>query len=407
MDRSALAYLTSYAFSSLGNSVAAVVLPLVVLATTGSALDAGIVAAATAVPAVLAGLLMGGLIDRYNRRTMSVVTDLISAVAIAALPIVDLVSELSLGWFVLFGILGSFGDVPGLTARETLVPEVQRRSGLTFERIVGLREGVSAVTMMVGPAAAASLVVLLDGPGALWVTAGLALIAALTTLLIPADAGERSPSASVGSPRGSFAEMLAGVVWLTRGSPLILSVTLINLALVTVLVAFQGLVLPVHFTLLGQEGRLGLVLTCLAAGMLVGSVAYSVASARLGRRAWLIVALVGSLIGIGLIGALPGVGWILAGAAVLGLFAGILGALLGVVMIETIPDDLRGRVMSAQTALFTLSPAIGIFGAAVLIEYASLTTAARVAAGVWFCTVVIAMVIRPLRRIDVTHDITA
>jgi MFS family permease len=163
MDRSVLVYLTSYAFSSLGNSVAAVVLPLVVLTTTGSALDAGIVAAATAGPAVLAGLLMGGLIDRFDRRTMSIVTDLISAAAIAALPIVDLVTGLSLGWFVLFGILSSFGDVPGLTARETLVPGVQRRSGLSFERIVGLREGVSAVTMMVGPAVAASLVFLLDG----------------------------------------------------------------------------------------------------------------------------------------------------------------------------------------------------------------------------------------------------
>lgn len=407
MNRSALAYLTSYAFSSLGNSVAAVVLPLVVLATTGSALDAGIVAAATAVPAVLAGLLMGGLIDRYNRRTMSVVTDLVSAVAIAALPIVDLVSDLSLGWFVLLGILGSFGDVPGLTAREALVPGVQRRSGLTFERIIGLREGVSAVTMMVGPAAAASLVVLLDGPGALWVTAGLALVAALTTLLMPVEVGRLSPSPSASTPRGLLAEMLAGVVWLTRSSPLILSVTLVNLVLVTVLVAFQGLVLPVHFTLLGQEGRLGLVLTCLAAGMLVGAVTYAVVSAHLSRRAWLIVALVGSLVGVGLIGALPSVGWILAGAAVLGLFAGILGALLGVVMIETIPDDLRGRVMSAQTALFTLSPAIGILGAAVLVEYASLTTAGRVAAGVWLCAVVIAMVLRPLRRLDVTHDATA
>lgn len=405
MDRSVAVYLTSYAFSSLSNSVAAVVLPLVVLATTGSALDAGIVAAATAGPAVLAGLLMGGLIDRFNRRTMSIVTDLISAAAIAALPIVDLVTGLSLWWFVLFGIQSSFGDVPGLTARETLVPGVQRHSGTSFERIVGLRESVSAVTMMVGPAAAASLVVLLHGSGALWVTAGLSLVAALTTILLPKDIGRRTPAVPGFSPRSGLAEMVAGMVWLARGSSLVLSVTLVNLAMVTVLIALQGLILPVHFTQLGQEGRLGLVLSFLAAGMLFGSGAYAMASARLSRRAWLTVALVGSLIGIGAIGALPAVGWILGGASIFGLFAGILGALFGVVMIETIPDRLRGRVMSAQNALFTLSPAISILGAGVLIEYVSLTAAGAVAAGVWFAAVVIALVLRPLRHFDVSGEV--
>ena len=73
MNHVALAYLGSYGLSVLGNSVAAVVLPLVVL-QTGSALDAGIVAAATAVPAVLAGLFMGGVIDRVHRCSASVVT---------------------------------------------------------------------------------------------------------------------------------------------------------------------------------------------------------------------------------------------------------------------------------------------------------------------------------------------
>ncbi len=404
MDRSVLVYLSSYAFSSLGNSMAAVVLPLVVLTTTGSPLDAGIVAAATAGPAVLAGLLMGGLIDRYDRRTMSVVTDLVSAAAIAALPVVDLVTGLSLGWFVLFGILSSFGDVPGLTARETLVPGVQRRSGVRSERIVGLRESVAAVTMMVGPAVAASLVVLLGGPGALWVTAGLALVAALTTLLLPRDVGRVTPSEADHSPRRSGSEMVAGMVWLARRSPLVLSVTLVNLVMVTVLVALQGLVLPVHFTLLGQEGRLGLVLTCLAAGMLVGSGTYAMVSARLRRRVWLTLSLVGSVAGIGVIGALPGVGWILTGAALFGLFAGVLGALFGVVMIETIPDELRGRVMSAQNALMTVSPAVGILGAGVLVEYVSPAAAGAVAAGTWSVAVLVALLLRPLRRLDAARD---
>ena len=67
------AYLASYLLSLLGNSLAGIALPLIVLQVTGSALGAGAVAAATAVPAVFAGLLMGVVIDRINRRTSSVV----------------------------------------------------------------------------------------------------------------------------------------------------------------------------------------------------------------------------------------------------------------------------------------------------------------------------------------------
>src|SRR5690348_9054757 len=117
-----VAYLASYLLSLLGNSIAGVALPLIVLQVTGSVLGAGTVAAATAIPAVLAGLLMGVVIDRINRRTSSVVTDLISGASIAALPLIDVVSGLNLGWFILFGVLGSLGDVPGMTAREALLP---------------------------------------------------------------------------------------------------------------------------------------------------------------------------------------------------------------------------------------------------------------------------------------------
>nr|WP_218680760.1 hypothetical protein [Rhodococcus qingshengii] len=92
-------YLASYVLSLLGNSIAGIALPLIVLQTTGSAIGAGAVGAATAIPAVLAGLFMGVVIDRINRRTSSVITDLISAAAIAALPLVDMASGLNVGWF--------------------------------------------------------------------------------------------------------------------------------------------------------------------------------------------------------------------------------------------------------------------------------------------------------------------
>jgi len=171
MPLSAVAYLASFFLSLLGNAVAAVALPLIVLQTTGSALGAGVVAASTAIPAVLAGLFMGVVIDRINRRTSSVATDLVSAAAVAALPVVDAVSGLTIGWFVLLGVIGSLGDVPGMTAREALLPAVVRHSGVAADRLVGLREALGAVALLVGPAMAGTLMTVLEGATVLWITA--------------------------------------------------------------------------------------------------------------------------------------------------------------------------------------------------------------------------------------------
>lgn len=125
-----LRFALSSALSLLGNSVAAVVLPLVLLARTGDALAAGTLALVCAVPQMLVGLLGGALLDRVNRRNVSIVSDLVSAASVALLPIVDMVWGLSFGWFVALGLLGAIGDIPGMTARDTLLPAVVSRDGI-------------------------------------------------------------------------------------------------------------------------------------------------------------------------------------------------------------------------------------------------------------------------------------
>lgn len=395
-------YLASHVLSLLGNSIAGIALPLIVLSTTGSALGAGTVAAATAIPAVLAGLFMGVVIDRINRRTSSVVTDLISATSIAALPIVDLVSGLNLGWFVLFGIIGSLGDVPGMTAREALLPAIVRHGNLSAERLMGLRESLSAVAIFVGPAAAGTLMVLFDGSTVLWITAATSLLAALITLLIPkavgvlvADDGSRA-STPVGS---GWSQLRDGWRALFR-SPFLVATTALSLVSVFVLAGLQGLVLPVYFTLVDQPGLLGFVLSALALGMLVGGGAYAFAGTRGPRRAWFVIGMIGTTIGIGFISLLTSVWVVFAGAFVLGVASGLFGSLMGVLMIERIPEQLRGRIMGTQNALTTAAPSVGIMLAAVLTEYASVNAAALVLLGAWGCAFVYGLAARPLRTLE-------
>ncbi|WP_430787305.1 MFS transporter [Actinoplanes sp. G11-F43] len=399
MNRVPIAYLTSYVLSMLGNSIAGVALPLLVLQITGSALATGAVAVASALPAAVAGLIMGVVIDRINRRTASVLTDVVSALSVAALPLVDATAGLAVGWFVLFAVIGSFGDVPGLTAREAMIPGVVRAGRMSAERLLGLREALGALVMLAGPAAAGTLMAVLDGTTVLWITAGTSAAAAAVTMLIPRQAGE------IGAAPERI-RLRDGWHTLVR-SPFLRTTTLVSMSLILVISAFQALVLPVHFTLEGRPELLGFVLSALAVGLLVGGGTYAVLAGRGRRRTWFVTGLLIAVAGIGVLATLAEPWVVFAGAALVGLGNGLFGSLMGVLMVERIPDDVRGRVMGVQNSAITLAPAAGMGGAAILTENSGVGVAAAVLAVIWAVTGVIALWVRPLRDLERTDSFSA
>lgn len=394
-------YLASYTLSALGNSIAAIVLPLVVLQTTGSALAAGTVAAATIVPAVLAGMFMGVVIDRINRRTSSVVTDLVSAAAMGALPLVDMITGLSVGWFVLFGIIGAVGDVPGITAREALLPAIIRHGGLSAERITGAREALGAVAIIAGPAAAGFMVTAWHPTTALWVTAGTSLTAALLTLLVPRRVGRiDTVDTAVGArARRVWSQLREGWAELIHNE-FVLVTTILTSAAVVAMGGLQGIILPLHFTEIDRPGLLGLVLSGIAAGSLVGGGIYAVAGSRGSRRGWFVTGVLGSILGLAIMAPLVSVSVLFLGAVVLGFSGGLFGALVGVLSIERIPEVTRGRVLGIQNTFATAASPLGIFVAGALTQATNLRTALVVLAALWSLGLVVALCARSMRNLD-------
>lgn len=178
-------YLVSCALSLLGNSVAGVILPLVLLATTGDALATGTLALICALPQMLIGLAGGVLIDRFNRRSISVISDIMSAMSVALLPVVDMIWGLSFGWFIALGLLGAIGDIPGMTARDALLPAVCEYDKRNLQKFMGLTQSLDSLVVIVGPALAASLLTFTPGVNALWFTSAMSFGAALVTLTLP------------------------------------------------------------------------------------------------------------------------------------------------------------------------------------------------------------------------------
>ncbi len=398
-----IAYLASYVLSTLGNAIAAVALPLIILQTTGSAIGAGTVAAATALPALAGGILMGVVIDRVNRRTSSIVTDVISGLSIAALPLIDVITDLDIGWFILFGALGALGDIPGITARETLLPAIVRTSPLSSERLIGVRESLGAAAIVVGPAAGGVLTGVLGGSAVLWITAGLSLAAAAVTLLIPHAAGAvtkdlRHPRRNVVSEFGEGFSVLFRTPFLV----MLLAMTFVAGAVTS---AFGGLILPVYFTEADAPAALGLVLSALALGLLFGSGVYAtVARPGRGRRAWLGGGLSGAAVGIATMASLANFPTVVVGAFATGVASGLFTSVAGVLMLERIPDRVRGRVLSVQNAAVTVAPSIGIVVASILTETVSLQAAAVVAAATWTLMVLSVLVARPMRDLAPLPD---
>ncbi|MDT5126417.1 MAG: hypothetical protein QOH54_2061, partial [Mycobacterium sp.] len=115
-----------------GNGISLIAFPWLVLQRNGSALDASIVAMAGTLPLLVATLIAGAAVDYLGRRRVSMISDALSALSVAAVPVIALTFGAdAINVAVLGGLaaLGAFFDPAGMTARETMLPEAAKRAG--------------------------------------------------------------------------------------------------------------------------------------------------------------------------------------------------------------------------------------------------------------------------------------
>lgn len=381
-------YLVSKALSLTGNSIAGVVLPLVLLSRTGDVLAAGSLALICAVPQFFLGLAGGALLDRASRRRVSIASDLVSATSVALLPVVDATFGLSFGWFVALGLLGAVGDVPGMTARDALLPEVCERDGVDLQRFVGASQSMQALVSIVGPAVAALLMGWVGDVAVLWLTAALSASAALVTSTLPREvgmppaaregaAGAGTGAAAAGDPAsgagasgllGGLREVLVGGMRALFGTDRLLRCAmLLSLGISMVMGSFQGIVLPAHFTAAGQPQMVGFVVSSMGAGLLAGSVLYTALSARLSRRAWFVGSMAGMLASVVALGSLPSPLALLGTAALVGLFAGPASSLLSFFAYDRVDPASLGTAMGTLNALYLVVAPAGALAGSVLV----------------------------------------
>src|SRR5918999_921992 len=214
------------AVSLTGNAVAQLAIPWYVLVTTGSPALTGLAVFFSFLPTVLAAFFGGVIVDRVGFRTTSVVADLASAGAVAAIPLIHSTVGIELWQLMTLVFLGALLDAPGSTARVALFPDLVERAGMRMERATGIRAGIQQGALLGGGPLGGGLVASFGATNALWLNAASFVVsAALVAAAVPRVVREVD-SESPGRFLGDLAEGVR-FVW---GNRLIRAILLTVLA---------------------------------------------------------------------------------------------------------------------------------------------------------------------------------
>ncbi|MFC8717733.1 MFS transporter [Kitasatospora sp. NPDC057198] len=400
--------LAAMAVSLTGTRISVVALPWFVLATTGSATRTGLVAFCEMAPYVLVKAFTGPLVDRIGPRAVSWTTDLASATAAAAVPLLHAPGLLSFPLLLVLVALIGAARGPGDLAKEVMVPEAAERSRVPLERATGLSGVVQRLASTVGLAAGGALVAVLGPLTGLAVNAGcFALGSVIIRLALPRGTGhavEEAPSRTGEAEPGYWQRFGEGCTFL-RGEPLLLTV-IVMVGITNLLdAAFASVLVPVWARGSGNGpaaiGLMGSVMGAAAAG---GSLIAAMVAHRLRRRT---VVLAGFLLAGAprfLILAFDTPMWaVLAVFAISGFGTGFVNPVLGAVLVERVPRRMLGRVNALGDSLSWAGIPLGGLLAGAAVTAVGLVPVLLVGGSAYFLTTNLAGLRPEWRQMDRTR----
>jgi predicted MFS family arabinose efflux permease len=351
------------ALGQLGDRITFLALPLVAIASLDAdEFQVGLLTALTTAGSLLVGLPAGAWVDRLRKRPVMIAADLARALLLLTIPVTWWAGLLTLRWLytvaLVHGVLTVFFDV----AYVSYLPHLVGRGHLVEGN--AKLSAIRSVTSIGGPAVAGPLV---GGAGAPATLLASSLGMALSGLLaISIRRREERPEASEHRRLGrDIAEGLRFALGHSALRAIILGDAIFNLFLVL----YQAMLLVYLERVIGlSPSGIGLVLSGMGCGALLGALLATRVSKRLGQRPVIWLA---PLVTCPLTGLMPLArpGWSV-GVAAIGLAALSLGGVIRVVAQSSLqqtltPDRLLGR-MSATARFVSWGgiPLGGVLGGA-------------------------------------------
>jgi MFS family permease len=336
--------------SGLGDRLTTVALASLVLGLTGSVAQASLVYAASAAPYVLFGLVVGALVDRWDRRTSMVRADLVRVLVALCVPWAAGV-DAPLVYLLVFG--ATCAKIVFVPSQQAILPELVGPGELTAAN--SLVRAAQYFTDLIGYPIAAGLVAVLverlgtvQGTGVAFGLDALSFLGSAAILRgLPATSGAAAPR-----PEGSLGREVATGLRFLLSQPHVRANTVLLTVLPLLLASMNTLWIGFAWRV-SETGAFGfgVINSAMAAGVLLGAGLLGRVSARVnkGRLILWSVALFGVAVCLASTTASLWLAAALAGVTGLANI-GFLVPSVTLVQQQT-PSELRGRVLGVRLML--------------------------------------------------------
>ena len=344
-------------FSSSGESLAQIAMPLLVYELTGSARMVGLMALVLILPRVVLAPITGLLADRLDRRRLMIGSDVLRLVLAGLVPLTTNLWQLAI-----LAVAISVGNAVGRPAELAAVPSVAGPHRLVAAlSLVQVSNGIIRIAI---PAAGAGIIAAV-GPGPVfWIQAGCfaGSLLALRRLHIPHEgsfSGEQP-----GLLQSARREMWLGLRMI-RTIPIVRGVTMSEaiFQIATSAMTVAGLIYTQETLDLGDaaSASFALMTTFLAAGAVLGAVVARHIEQRIGRSSMMALGYLGPFF-LAIAVFQPGMPVIYAAWFVFGFLDALAVISFQAYLAEAVPASERGRMYAAWGAVVSLAAAIAFYG---------------------------------------------
>jgi MFS family permease len=360
--------------SQTGNSMTGLAIPWFVLVTTDSASRTGVAGAVVALSPISAGLFSGPIVDRVGYRRTSIISDLLSGVTVALIPLLYLLDWLTFGQLLLLIFFGAFFDVPGRAARRALVPSLARRAKMPLERVnslLQLSQGVSDA--VIAPLLGGVLIAVFGATQVLFFDAGsFAISIVIIGLLVAVSPASLPDATTVTEEEPASESRLAGLftgfrfVIRDRVMQTVLPIAILFNFLGS---AYGGVLLPVYVRdEYNNPAYFGLIISAMGIGMLTGIILFGIFGSRVSRYNIFLIGFSLSAAAIWLFSVPVFLPTDMLGMFLFGVGIGPSNPLLQTLVQIRTPEKMLGRVISALITLTSIAAPLGVLTAGLAVD---------------------------------------
>lgn len=394
-----MAFFVGNAISYVGDMFTLLAIPWFVLQTTGSVTKTGITAFFSTVPTVFSTFFGSVLVDRLGYKRTSVLGDIASGVTVMLIPLLYHTVGLAFWQLLTLVFLGGLLKSPGGTARWSMLPDLAEMATMRLERANAFFDGINRVAGLIGAPLAGVLIAVIGVSNLLWFDAiSFAISALLMGIAVPSTIAKTKTEKS---ERSYLITLWEGVQFIQRDR-LVLSIVIVILITNMIDGAFFSVVEPTYIKhVFNSAVPFGFIVAASGGSAFVGTLIFSAIGHRLPRRlTYGIGYTIGGALTFWVFLFLPIFPILIAWQIIAGLAIASVNPIVGTVIQERLPGEMRARVIGAVSAGTLAGIPLGTFISGYVVTWFGLSMTMLVMGALYLATTLSLLVNPALKEMD-------